>query len=79
MIKTLKVGDKLICITSGSWYNYLIDSEVGGPDDGDVVTVRAIGAEKRNGTWLPTIWLEEFSGDTHDDSFCLSNFDIFVE
>ena len=80
MIKTLKVGDKLTCAVAGdSWYDYLTDADVDGPELGDVVTVRAIGVDSEYGTWRPTVWLEEFPGDTDDDSFYLSNFDIIDE
>ena len=79
MIKTLKVGDKLITNNDGSWYDYPTDAVVDGPEYNAIVTVRAIGVDFEHGTWRPTVWLEEFPGDTYDDSFYLSNFDIIDE
>ena len=108
MIKTLKVGDKLITNNDGSWYDYptdavvdgktgylfppgdvngltqsllrlITDAVVDGPEYNAIVTVRAIGVDFEHGTWRPTVWLEEFPGDTYDDSFYLSNFDIIDE
>ncbi len=65
----IDIGTKLICISDGGWCIDDADSIVSGPSDGDIVTVRRIGIELIDGVWIPAVWLEEWPGDTYDDSF----------
>ncbi len=76
MTKLVCVGDKLRCTNVNGWEDDFGDNAVG-PECSEVVTVRWVGIESLGGNrYRCEVWLDEYPGDTPEDSFWLECFEF---